>query len=872
MPEANFEPAFLPVLFENIPMELREGCWAVWVATLRTDRQGDPVLDAEGNPKYNKIPHNGHHRISTADTEGWLLFDQACDLYQNFNQHGEFKGITKLVQKGDLVYADWDAKNLTPEVWQQIDGYYDSYLEVSPSGRGLRGVSISTYKGDRTTPFEVYTGDAPRHLTFTGNLVAGHAQIRRSERIDQWFAGLPEKQRVAAERTTHPPIPDIPIHLPDQFKILGFEHVPDPGQRNERYAKVCTDLLRYGMTKEQVFSWSVHSDWLPLYAADKRNGPESRAIQFLWEEIERVAAYCEQNNPVPAAPAPAPQAALPAPQPAPAAPVPDFLAPRDPQPAAQEDPAVAARAGVQALIDEANNLPFDADVDALLVRTLNLSAADAERVMKAIADRLTLTISAIRQDRARLQRQNFGGENRPRENGFYGNYFWVEGVGRFYRPDMDLFLDQQNFSFTYSHLDDECLQRAREGAVQRVATIDFAPGQPSPVFRDPKRPWGNDHSSLICNLWQGFKTTGIPGDTSKYHNHLKKMCYASENILHFYRYFATVMQHPELKQNHALIFCGPQGNGKNWLLYPLVMALGEGIGGGNHCPIIEGDGLGAQFNRFLVAAKVVIFNESDMEGNKDADRIAERLKRLTASPPDTLNVEPKGVDPFSISNVVCCIMTANSRMPLQVQDGDRRSYATWSPYSPKDPETGEMLPGEEAYWTDLWDWMKGTGPYTGRTPGYEHVIHEWMRFDLTGYNPASPPPSTEFTRNMIDAGRTGLSTLIREVMDRGMLPAIATSNQIRNTLISSADIMVAHGYKLSDPPSTTAISRELGRMGVVHGPIKTRLPSEYQDLQPVAGGQYPRLYIMDRAAIDIDISPSDLVRAWAERSRGWPAA
>lgn len=866
MPEAIAAPEFLPVLLNNIPTELRRGYWGVWVATPRTDHQGEPVLDVDGKQKWNKIPHNGRYRISTASAEGWLSFDHACDIYLNHNQHGEFKGITKLIEKGDLVYADWDAKDLTPETREQLAGFYDSYLEVSPSGRGLRGVSVSRYRGDRTAPFELYTGEAPRHLTFTGQIIQGHAAVRFSERIDGWFAGLPERQTNYVEKTTHPPVPDIPIRLPEQYKVLGYENVPDPGQRNERYAKICTELLRYGMSKEQVFSWAVHSDWLPLYASDKRNGPESRAIQFLWEEIERVAAYANRNNIIPEVPEPAQQAALPAPEPAQQAALPAFLAPRG-------EPVAGPRAGVQALIDEAGNLPFDADVDALLVRTLNLSAADAERVMRAVADRLNLTISALRQDRGRLHRQQLAGEGVQRENNFYQKYVWVESVGRFYRPDMDLFLDQQNFSFTYSHMDEECLQRAREGMVPRVARVDFAPGQPSPIFRDPRRiPEAGDHSSLICNLWQGFKVEGIPGDTSKFHNHLRRMGYTPDNILHFQRYFATIIQRPEIKQNHALIFCGPQGNGKNWLLYPLVMALGEGIGNGNHCPIIEGDGLGAQFNRFLVAAKVVIFNETDMEGNKDAERISERLKRLTASPPETLNVEPKGVDMFSITNVVCCIITANSRMPLQVQDGDRRAYATWAPYSPKDPETGEMLPGEEAYWTDLWHWMKGTGPYLGMPPGYQHVIHEWATFDTQGYNPASPPPPTDFTRNMIDAGRTGLSTLIQEVMDRGMLHAISTPNQIRNTLIGAGDIMTSHGFKLSDPPSVNAISRELGRMGVVYGPVKARLPREHEDLLKEAGGKYPRLYILDRNAAPTSTSPGELVRLWAEKLKGMPAA
>ena len=149
------------VKFENIPAILRFGFWCVWKAR------------PKGNGKFDKIPFNGINAISTKEPNTWLTFDQAKTLYAQ----GGYNGVGRLMESDGLVGIDLDD---TSDIPDEIKALGKTYAERSPSGGGIRLVygtdTIPTR--DISEPFEIYSGNSARFLTFTGHTLPGCEEIR----------------------------------------------------------------------------------------------------------------------------------------------------------------------------------------------------------------------------------------------------------------------------------------------------------------------------------------------------------------------------------------------------------------------------------------------------------------------------------------------------------------------------------------------------------------------------------------------------------------------------------------------------------------------------------------------------------------------
>jgi hypothetical protein len=140
--------------FNNIPEELRGGKWCVWRAK------------PKGNNKFDKIPYNSERALKTNEPDQWLSFDEAKSLYEE----GGFNGIGRLAERDGYAIVDIDNTRNLPDEIKELGA---TYIEDSPSGNGRRLV----YKvdeipdADMTSPYEIYSGNSPRFLTFTGNTV-----------------------------------------------------------------------------------------------------------------------------------------------------------------------------------------------------------------------------------------------------------------------------------------------------------------------------------------------------------------------------------------------------------------------------------------------------------------------------------------------------------------------------------------------------------------------------------------------------------------------------------------------------------------------------------------------------------------------------
>jgi hypothetical protein len=231
---------------------------------------------------------------------------------------------------------------------------------------------------------------------------------------------------------------------------------------------------------------------------------------------------------------------------------------------------------------------------------------------------------------------------------------------------------------------------------------------------------------------------------------------------------AFTLQHPDKKINHMLLMGSPEGAGKDWLLHPLKVAMGE-----NHTTI-DGEELLGGFQDWALGTKYLHINEAELGDRREARQVSNKIKPLAAAPPDTLRINQKNIKPMKIRNILSVTMTTNSQLPLALNNDSRRIYALWTDLNVRAAD-GNMRSEWVEFWKQAWDWMKNGGA--------ENVIH-YLRneVDLSQFNPGLPPPVTEFLRDIRDASKSPMQQTIESFI----------SNQIgcfKSDLVSSADMV-----------------------------------------------------------------------------------
>lgn len=164
------KPTCLPVQLGNIPLELRKiPRWVMWSFV--------QVGDAE-NKRWAKMPLQTSGRYaSSTNPETWTDF---LSVEQAYNTN-KFDGIGFVfTQEDDLVGVDLDdvydhhTGRFTNAAMQQLANQVDGYMEVSPSGTGVKiftRSSLFAAHRDSSIGFEAYSNG--RYFTVTGHHLSG---------------------------------------------------------------------------------------------------------------------------------------------------------------------------------------------------------------------------------------------------------------------------------------------------------------------------------------------------------------------------------------------------------------------------------------------------------------------------------------------------------------------------------------------------------------------------------------------------------------------------------------------------------------------------------------------------------------------------
>ena len=185
----------------------------------------------------------------------------------------------------------------------------------------------------------------------------------------------------------------------------------------------------------------------------------------------------------------------------------------------------------------------------------------------------------------------------------------------------------------------------------------------------------------IFNLFKGFRwnteehedeckgITSDDPDISRLLHHMRLLSNEEDLFYHYYlQYLAHIVQRPGEKPEAALVFIGPRGMGKDrFNLGFLKLVLGRDL---VHSLPTAAD-LTRRFNKKMEGKLLTVVSEMKTWG-RDGGADFERLKAVITD--NTMTIEPKGFDPYDVSDFGRYFFTSNNSCPLPLTE-DQRRYA-----------------------------------------------------------------------------------------------------------------------------------------------------------------------------------------------------
>jgi hypothetical protein len=293
---------------------------------------------------------------------------------------------------------------------------------------------------------------------------------------------------------------------------------------------------------------------------------------------------------------------------------------------------------------------------------------------------------------------------------------------------------------------------------QPVEQITWAPGQPQLIADQliTQGGWRKRPGCTVFNLY--IPPTLVPkaGNHKKWREHVRRVF--SDDADHIERFLAHRVQKPQEKINHALVFGGEEGIGKDSALTPVRYAVGPW----NFIDVNPQDVLG-RFNGYV---KSVILRVNEARDLGDFDRFAfhDHMKTYIAAPPEALRVNEKNLREYYVPNLCGVIITTNHKTDgIYLPADDRRHFVAWSPLKKEE--------FADDYWTDLHRYFADGGNAA--------VAAYLANLDLSAFDPKAPPPKTAAFWDIVDAHRAPEDAELADVLDRVSNPDAVTLKRVQ---------------------------------------------------------------------------------------------
>lgn len=307
-----------------------------------------------------------------------------------------------------------------------------------------------------------------------------------------------------------------------------------------------------------------------------------------------------------------------------------------------------------------------------------------------------------------------------------------------------------------------------------VSSISFAPGE------------GQITEAGKLNSWTGW---GLPepkqGDVSEWHRLMRHLFGKDAEALHYFtQWCAYPLQHPGAKMHVAAAIWGPvHGSGKT-----LVGNTLQRIYGSTHSAELKDADLEDARFEWAENKQFIVADDITARGDRKFMR-----KLMTMVTQHSMRMNPKYVPSYSIEDRINYYYTSNDPDALFMDDEDRRFFIH------------EVRAGKFDYHSYV-VWMKSVS-------GPAALWWYLLEYDMRGFDPHAPAPSTIGKAHMIELGKSELGAWVYEFKTN--TDAILDRAKLKGDIFSAQQLHMLFDPNGDKKASVNALARELKRAGFV---------------------------------------------------------
>ena len=255
----------------------------------------------------------------------------------------------------------------------------------------------------------------------------------------------------------------------------------------------------------------------------------------------------------------------------------------------------------------------------------------------------------------------------------------------------------------------------------------------------------------VLNLWSGFAVEPDErGDCSLYLAHITDVICSGDNEHSTYllNYLAWGAQHPSKRPEVAVVLRGEEGTGKGTMVHPYGRLFGA-----HYQHISQPGHLVGHFNAHLQQTRVLFADEAFFGGDRRHDGV---LKSYITEP--QIKIEPKGVDAFTVPNMLMIFMASNNDWVVPAGASARRYFVL---------DVSEKHKQEHGYFEAIAEQLDNGGRAA--------LLHFLLNRDLSDFNIRIVPQTTALAEQKARS-RRGVDLLVELLAADGVLPSPHSSN------------------------------------------------------------------------------------------------
>lgn len=204
------------------------------------------------------------------------------------------------------------------------------------------------------------------------------------------------------------------------------------------------------------------------------------------------------------------------------------------------------------------------------------------------------------------------------------------------------------------------------------------------------------------------------------------------------------------RPNWAMVLQGVEGDGKSFFGRMLANVLGA-----DNVRTMNAQTLEGTFNAWAQGQLVTFIEELRLHGHNRHD-VLNRIKPLISN--DTIEIHPKGIDPYIAPNTTAYLASTNFLNALPLDNNDRRYFILISQWQDAD-KLKKFIENNPTYYNDLF----------AAIDDHPGAIRHWLEtYELhPEFNPHSRAPFSKGRQEMVALNKSEIVTEIEEIVAEG---------------------------------------------------------------------------------------------------------